>query len=475
MIYDVIIIGSGISGAASAYYLSRYNLKCLILEKENQVASGTTKANSAIMHAGYDAKIGSKKAYYNVLAQKLLPNVAKKLHIPYKKVGSYVLDFTNDVKLDNLYKRGIKNGVKNLSIIPGDEIRKTSPFISKDVKRGLFAKDAGVIDPFLFNFRLIENAKINGIDILFNEKVIHIKKENNFLIKTTNNTYKAKTVINAAGLFADDINNMVSKEKYTITPVKGEYYLLEKNYSKQINHIFFQLPDEKGKGVLVQKTIDGNGLIGPNAILTNDKTDTSVSNKSLNELFLVSKKTMPNLSTRNAIALFAGLRATLKETDDFVIGEAKDVPGFYNLLGINSPGLTSSLGFGMELSKSIAKKLKASKKKKNDIKYLMHIEHFNLLNNKERAKLVKKNKNYGKIVCNCEKVTLAEIKDAIHSVIPATTLDELKHRTRAGAGRCQSGFCQNDLVKILADELKKSPLEITKNGNKSFILKEKTK
>lgn len=476
MIYDCIIIGSGISGSATAFYLSQYNINAIVLEKSNEVASGTTKANSAVMHAGYDAREGSNKAKYNVLSQKLLPIVTDQLDIPYKKVGSYVLDFTNSDALDVLCKRSQANGVKNIKIVSGEEILKNNPDINPKVKRGLYAKDTGVIDPFLFNVRLAENAKMNGINFFFNEKVIDIiKNEDHFLVLTEGKWYKTKTIINAAGLYADEINNIVSKTKYTITPVKGEYFLLDRKDSKHINHVFFQLPSETTKGVLVQKTIDGNGLIGPNAILVTDKNDTSVSSKTLNEVYETAKLTMPNLSVKNAIATFAGLRATLKETDDFVIGEAPDVPGFFNLLGINSPGLTSCLGFGADISKQVAKRLKADKKPKSEINYIVHIKHFNLLKSNVKRQLVKQNPDYGKVVCNCEKVTLAEIKQAINSVIPATSLDELKHRTRAGAGRCQAGFCQNDLVKILAEEQNISPLEVTKNGGKSIILKEKIK
>lgn len=477
MIYDVIIIGSGISGASCAYYLSEYNLKCLILEKNEEIASGTTKANSAIMHAGYDPICDSLKAKYNVLGQKLLKNVLKRLDVPYRMNGSFVLDFENNPMLLELYERGLKNGVKNLKIVSKNFVLKKNPLINNNIKRALYAKTAGVIDPFLFNIKMCDNAKLNGCEFLFNKCVNKIEKDgDNFLVKTKDSCFRTRAIINAAGLYSDYINNLVSSKKYNIIPVKGEYYLLDKSEGFITENTLFQLPTEKGKGILITKTTDGNILVGPNAIKVNSKDDNSIGISSIKEMFEKAKNTIPSLTLKNVITTFAGVRATIEGEKDFVIGEAYDVKNFYNLLGIDSPGLSSCLGYSSELVKLICKNLNLKKKNKKEIKCLTcSTKHFNLLSNYERKELIFKNKEYGRIICNCEKVSLAEIKNAIHSQIPARTLDEIKHRTRAGAGRCQSGFCQNDIVKIIANELGISPLEVTKKGGKSFILKDKTK
>ena len=477
MVYDVIIIGSGISGASCAYYISEYNLKCLVLEKNGELASGTTKANSAIMHAGYDPVCNSLKAKYNILGQKLLKGVLKRLDVPYRMNGSFVLDFDNSPKLDELYQRGIKNGVKNLRIVDRNFILRKNPLINKNVKRALYAKTAGVIDPFLFNIKMCENAKLNGCEFLFNKDVTEIKKEgDNFIVKAKDSCFTTKSIINAAGLYSDFINNLVSSKKYNIIPVKGEYYLLDKSEKSLTENTLFQLPTNKGKGILITKTTDGNILVGPNAIKVDNKDDNSIGISSIKEMFEKAKKTIPSLTLKNVITTFAGVRATLEGESDFIIGEAPDVKNFYNLLGIDSPGLSSCLGYSSEIVKLIIKNLNLRKKTKKEIKCLTCSQkHFNLLSNYERKELIFKNKEYGQIICNCEKVSLAEIKNAINSQIPAQTLDEIKHRTRAGAGRCQSGFCQNDIVKIIAKELGISPLEVTKKGGKSFILKDKTK
>ncbi len=471
MIYDVVIIGSGITGSATAFYLSQYKLKVLVLEKECSPSMGATKANSAIMHAGYDPIPGSKKAFHNVrgieLAQKLCPQ----LNIPYQMNGSLILEIEQSNLIDRLYQRGLENKVLDLSIVDDLFLKKNIPLINPHIKRALYAKTGGIIDPFLFNYALISNAINNGVVIRFNEEVISIiKNKDSFNIKTKNNEYFAKNIVNAAGVYSDKINNLLSKTKYNITPVKGEYFLLDKCEQKITDYTLFPLPTKLGKGILVFKSIDGNILMGPNALQVESKDDVSLNEISLKEMFLKAKEIIPSLELKNVIASFAGLRATLNNTDDFIVGRT-DVKGFYNLVGINSPGLSSALSLGLEIKDLIIKD--NNYELNNSFKLYPLPLRVNKLDLAKRDSLIKNNSDYGKIVCKCEMVSLGEIKDFIKPPYNAKTLDDLKRLTRAGAGRCQAGFCQNDLVLILARELGVSPLKITKAGENTNILKGK--
>lgn len=471
MTYDVIIIGSGIAGSATAFYLSRYDLKVLVLDKEVSPVMGTSKANSAIMHAGYDPIPNTNKAYHNVRGIKLAEDLCPKLNIPYRQNGSLILEIEPSDLIDKLYKRGLANGVEKLEIVDQKFLQTNIPLINPNIKRALLARTGGIIDPFLFTYSLIANAKYNGVITKYSEEVIDITKNDDlYVVSTKKHKYNTKIIVNAAGLYSDKINNFINDTKYEIAPLKGEYYLLDKCEKKITDYTLFPLPTQLGKGILVFNTIDNNILIGPNAIPAKDKDDLGVSEGTLKEMFNKAKNIIPSLGLKNVIASFAGLRANLTTTDDFVVGRTTS-KGFYNLVGINSPGLSSALSLGIEIKDLIITDY--NYQLKNDYKLLPLPRKTTTMNPEKLNKLIQLNPDYGKIICKCEMVSLGEIKEFIKAPYNAKTLDDLKRLARAGAGRCQSGFCQNDLVLILANELGVSPTKVTKFGNNSLILKGK--
>ena len=359
MVYDVIIVGSGIIGSSVARFLSQYKGNFLVLEKEDDVSCGTTKANSGIVHAGFDAKVGSKKAYFNVRGAKMYPHLAKELDFPYEQNGAFVLSFSLDglKDLNELLERAKQNNVSDVTILTGDEIRRIEPNVSKDVKHGLYAKTSGIVSPYEMCIAMAENAATNGVDFKFNEKVIDVKKNNNlFVIKTENTTYETKVLINAAGLYSDEINNMISNEKYHITPRKGEYVLLDREFESITSKTLFQLPTKMGKGILVTKTCHGNILVGPTALDINDKDDVSTSYLGLKDVWEKGNLSVNSLPRGGIITQFSGLRAH-EDKNDFTIEWSKDVDGLFNLIGIESPGLASSPAIAEYTSDEVSKYL----------------------------------------------------------------------------------------------------------------------
>lgn len=353
MKYDVLIIGAGIVGSSIAFELSKYDLKVAVVEKENDVSLGTTKANSGIVHAGYDPRPGTIMARLNVLGNKMYEELAPKLNVHYKKIGSLVIGRNDKDKalIEELYRRGIENGVPELSIIDKDEIKKIEPNLNEDITVALLAKSAAVVSPWEMCLALMENAVRNGVKLHLNSEVKEIKKENDcFIIKTDKNTFESKYVINAAGLYSDKINSLVTgRDDFSIVPIKGEYYLLDKGQGKTVNHVIFQTPNELGKGVLVSQTVHGNLIVGPNASFDlKSKDDVSVTQEALDYIRKASALSCSNINFRDNIRNFSGVRATISKFDDFIIGESDSVKGFINFAGIKSPGLTCGPAFGIE-------------------------------------------------------------------------------------------------------------------------------
>lgn len=474
--FDITIIGAGVIGCNIARELSKYNLKICVLEKGSDVAVGTTKANSAIVHSGYDAKTGTLKAKLNVEGNSMFDKLSKELDFPFKRNGSLVLCFNDNdsYKLEELKERGERNGVPNLKILNKDEVRKLEPNIGEDVVSALYAPTGGIVCPYEMTIGLAENAYTNGVEFKFNEEVKNISKKNDeFNIKTNKGNIKCKLLINAAGLYADFINNIISKNKINIIPRKGEYCLFDKEAGKMVSKTLFQLPTKMGKGVLVTPTVDGNLLIGPNAVDIEDKEDKTTTREGLSYILNRAKLSVNEIPMRKIITSFAGLRAHSSE-DDFIIGESADVKNFINVAGIDSPGLSSSPAIAKMVENIVVEKLKPEKNEDfNPIR--RGIPKFREMNNEERKKLIAKDARYGNIVCRCETVTEGEIVNAIKRPLGARNLDGIKRRTRAGMGRCQSGFCSTKLVDILARELNISKLEVTKFGGKSNILVGKNK
>ena len=474
---DILIIGSGILGCCVARELSKYESDILVLEKGNDVASGATKANSGIVHAGFDALPGSRKAHFNILGQKMFESLSKELDFPYKKIGAIVLSFSEEGHdtLMTLMDRAKKNGVEGCEIIDGKKVRELEPSVSEEVVEGLLAKESAIVSPYEMCFAMAENAATNGARFEFNKNVIDIRKgENCLIVKCEDGTeYKSKVVINSAGVRSDEINNYISENKYEITGRKGEYVLFDKDYSYITSRTLFQLPTKMGKGVLVSPTCHGNIIVGPNANDIEDKDLTWTTPEGLDEVWNKALISVPTLPKGGIITQFSGIRAHCSE-NDFVIGFSKDVEGLYNLIGIESPGLTSSPAISVYVAKEVSEYM-SLKEKVNFVKERKAIKHITQMTNEELQKAIKENKEYGHIVCRCEVVSEAEIREAIRRVPGAKDLDGIKRRTRAGMGRCQMGFCTPKMMEILAQELNEPLKEVTKRGKGSEMIIERNK
>ena len=468
---DVIIIGAGVVGCATAREISRYNVNALVLERCNDVACGASKANSGIVHAGFDAHPGTKKAYFNVKGANMYEELSKELDFPYVRNGAYVLNFSADgnEKLEELYRQGVENGVVGHKIVSGDEVRANEPNVSSEVVSALYVPSSGIVGPYEATIAFAENANVNGVQFEFEQTVRNIeKKEDVFVITTDKNVYEAKIVINCAGVYSDDVNNYVSDTKEKIVARKGEYCLLDKAYGDVCKTTLFQLPTIMGKGVLVSPTVHGNIIVGPTAEDVEDKDYTDTTYTGLNNALKQAGLSVPNLPRRGIITQFSGLRSH-NVNGDFVLGEREDCKGFYNALGVESPGLTSAPAIGEYLAQEIAKKLNLTKKE-NFIAKREGIKHFATMSDEERAEAIAKNPLYGKIVCRCEVVTEAEIIDSVLRPVGARDLDGIKRRTRAGMGRCQSGFCSPKIMEIIARELGQDILSVSKKGKGSEFL-----
>ena len=470
--YDVIIIGAGVAGSAAARELSRYKVNACVLEKEEDVCCGTSKANSAIVHAGFDAATGSLMAKLNVEGNLMMPELAKELDFEFDPCGSFVvcLDEEQLPDLQKLYDRGIANGVKGMEIITDKaRIKEMEPNLSDETVAVLYAPSAGIVCPFNLNIALAENAYTNGVDFKFNTEVTNIRKiDGGWALDTNNGTYETKYVVNAAGVYADVFHNMVSDDKIHITPRRGDYCLLDKSAGKHVSHTIFALPGKYGKGVLVSPTVHGNLIVGPTAIDIEDKEGTATTKAGIDELIAKAGMNVKDLPMRSVITSFAGLRAH-EDHHEFIIKELEEAPGFVDCAGIESPGLTSSPAIG----KMVAGILKDSMGLEENPDFngtRKGVLRPSTLSKEERAALIKENPAYGTIICRCEMITEGEIIDAIRRPLGARSLDGVKRRTRAGMGRCQSGFCSPRTMEILHRELGLPMTEITKNGGKSKLV-----
>ena len=476
---DVIIIGAGVCGAAVARELSRYKRDVLVLESKSDVCEGTSKANSGIVHAGHDALPGTRKAYFNTKGNKMMEQLAKDLDFPFQRNGALVLAFEEEGKkeLAKILKRGEENGVEDLSIIGPDEIKRLEPNLSGEVKVALYAPTSGIVCPFGLNIALAENACENGVRFRLNINVEKIEKINNGLnykVYTDGGCFEAPIVINAAGVYADAFHNMVSDEKFYITARRGEYCLLDRTASNLVSSTIFQLPGEMGKGILITPAVHGNILIGPTAENVEDKEAVNTTAEGLQKVLTQAAKSVDNLPVRSVITSFAGLRAHGNHTNsddniDFLIGEVEDAPGFIDVAGIESPGLTCAPAIGVYVSELINSISPAPLKEDFKAKR-KGIPNMRLVSEEEKKRLIEEDPAYANVICRCEQVTEGEILNAIHRPLGAVTLDGIKRRTRTGMGRCQAGFCLPKTVEILARELSKDMGEITKSGEGSLLL-----
>ncbi|MEG1820485.1 MAG: NAD(P)/FAD-dependent oxidoreductase [Oscillospiraceae bacterium] len=478
MFYDIAIIGAGVIGSLTARKLSEYNLKIALLEKCNDVACATSKANSGIVHAGFDAKPGSLKATLNVKGAKMMPEICKLLHVPYKNNGSLVVAFSEKetATLRELYNRGIENGVDSLEILDRDALVKAEPNISTKAVAALLAKTAGIVCPYELTIAAAECAALNGVEFLRNCGVNAIRFENDtFVLSTEQGEISAKYIINAAGVHSDDIARMIGDNSINIQARLGEYALLDKSVGGVVNHVIFQCPTDMGKGVLVSPTVDGNIIVGPTAVDVEDKDSVAIAQQALGNVFKSANISIPSVTMRDTITSFAGLRAH-SLSDDFIIGSSKANSKFINVAGIESPGLASSPAIAeyvCEIFESVCDETLEKKKEYNPSR--KEPVKFREMTDEQRRELIAKNNAYGRIICRCETVTEGEIVDAINSPVGARDVDGVKRRTRAGMGRCQSGFCGSKVMEILSRELNIPINQITKFGGKSDILYERTK
>ncbi len=471
--YDVIVIGAGVTGAAIARELSRYEYagKTAVLERASDICEGTSKANSGIVHAGHDAEPGTLKARLNVLGNRKMEQLSRELDFPFKKNGTLVLCFDEKDrdKLRRLLEKGQQNGVEGLRIIEEQELRAMEPNISDEAVAALYAPAGGIVCPFGLTIALAENACENGVEFHLNTEVLQIERmQEGYLLKTSKGVFESRIVVNAAGLYADALHNMVSGRKLNIIPRKGEYCLFDKSAGSYVSHTIFQLPTRYGKGVLVTPTVHGNLMIGPTAVDIGDKEGTNTTGEGLGDLLKRGGLSIQRVPAEKIITSFAGLRAH-ESAGDFLIGEAEDAPGFIDVAGVESPGLTCAPAIG-EYVAGIVQELLPVPEKADFKVHRQGIRGMADADEGERKELIAKNPAYANIICRCELVTEGEIMDAIHRPLGATTLDGIKRRTRAGMGRCQSGFCAPKTVEILARELGADVGEITKSGGESRFL-----
>ena len=473
--YDIAIIGAGVCGCAAAFELSKYDVFCVILEREPDVSMGTTKANSGIIHAGFDAEPGTLMAKYNVSGAKMMPKLAKDLSVEYNQVGSLVVAFdeADQKTLQGLYNRGIQNGVK-AELIEKERLHRLEPNLSDNAIEALFAPEAGIISPWDLCLAFAETAVKNGCDLLLDSPVTGMRHENGFWnLKVGEKTITARCVINAAGLFSDKIAEMAGAEKFEIKPVKGQYYLLDRSQGTVFSHVMFQCPSAAGKGVLISPTVTGNLLVGPDAVAQHSRTDFDTDKTALSYVKERADVDTDAVNYRENIRNFAGLRA-YSDRDDFIIGPDKKAPNFINIAGMKSPGLTSAAAIALDMP-DMVRGLGLELKPKENVITTREKVRFATASEEERKALIAKNPAYGRIVCRCNTITEGEVLDALHSPIPPRTLDGVKRRCGTGMGRCQGGFCSPLVHELISRELGIPFEKVEKEKAGSYIVTGPTK
>ncbi|MDR1902591.1 MAG: NAD(P)/FAD-dependent oxidoreductase [Treponema sp.] len=497
--YDAVIIGCGITGAAAAYELSKYTiveksgkggasksrpLRVAVLDKENDVSEGATKANSGIIHSGYDPAPGTLMARLNVEGNLLAAKLCVKLDIPHRKCGSLVLAFSDEDKnhLRHLYEGGMQNGVSGMEILEGEQVLRLEPKLNREISAALRSPAAMIVSPWEYALALIETACRNGAELFLESEVLAIEKAGDdgskpggrWTVKTGRGSYETNRVINAAGVWSDKIHNMAAPRAFTIYPYRGEYYLLDKSEGKKVNHIVFQCPTAAGKGVLVAPTVHGNLIVGPNGEACADGEDTAVTGEGLSAVREAALKSAPSLEFGENVRNFSGVRAA-SDNNDFIIREAEGAPGFIDLAGIKSPGLSATPAIAALLPGMLGRDGQFRRgvlhleEKKHFIDTRRRIR-FADLSSGERSALVKKNPAYGRVLCRCETVTEGEILDALAAPVPPRTVDAVKRRCNPGMGRCQGAFCAPRILELLAAYYRLEMEAILQDRAGSYIL-----
>ncbi len=464
--YDIAVIGAGVTGCAAARELSRYELSVIVLDRESDVCEGTSKANSAIIHAGFDAKPGSLKAKLNVSGNSMMTALSKELDIPFDRCGALVVCFDDaDIpKLGELKQRGIENGVPELEVLTREQALEKEPNLADGVRAALYAPTSGIVCPFGMTLAFAENALANGVEFSLSNAVTGISRteDGRFLISAEKGDITAKCVINCAGIYADKIHDMVCEPSFTITARRGEYMLLDRSAGGIVKSTVFQLPTKMGKGILVTPTVHGNLLLGPTAEDIGDREDTATTRGGLDTVRRTSALSVKNIPYNQVITSFSGLRAT-GSTGDFIIRGDEKVKGFIDAAGIESPGLTSAPAIAGYI-RDIVAGIMPLKEKPDFIPARKGKTLLAMLQDAEPAELIKQNPAYGRIICRCSSVSEGEIADSINRPLGATTLDGVKRRTGAGMGRCQGGFCSPKVMAMLAEKQGIPIAEVKKNG-----------
>lgn len=471
--YDVCVIGAGVVGMNIARELSRYDLRICLLEKEADVSCGCSKANSGIVHGGYSDEAGTLRAELCVKGNRMYEQLEQELNFGYRRTGSMVLAFRDEdiPRLRQLYEQGLRNGVRGLAIISGEQALAKEPHLSREVKAALTCENAGVTSPYEFVIALAENAVENGVDIRLNVEVTGIQQaDDRFILATALGPVMARYVVNAAGIYSDAVSRMVGINDFQITPRRGQYILLDKEQNYLVSSVIFQIPTELGKGILVTPTYHGNIMIGPNAEAISDKDDVGTDAETLGRIVAEARQSVPGLDMKKALTSFAGNRP-VGNGKDFVIEESR-VKGFIHLMGIDSPGLTASPAIAVKVAGILGQAGLLMKKKPRFQPYRQPI-------------IVKKPAGFAgavdaadpkeHIICRCEQVTAAEIIDCLHRGIPVQCVDAVKRRTRAGMGKCQGAFCGPRVRQLIASELGIAPETVPLSCKGKAALAERAK
>jgi glycerol-3-phosphate dehydrogenase len=481
--YDVIVVGAGVVGSMIARALSRYALRILLVDKASDVGEGTTKANTAIVHAGYDARPGTLKARLNVAGNAVFEALCAELEVEFDPCGTYVVALTDDDlrTLDELHQRGRQNGVPEIAIVSGEALREAEPGVTPAARGALRARTGGIVDPFDLCIAAAENAVMNGADVALETEVIGFLREGDRPangritgVITNRGPIRSRWVVTSAGLWADDLMHAAGLNGFAIRPRKGEYFLLDKVAADAVRTVLFPCPTPISKGILVTRTIHGNVILGPNAVNVDAKDDLDTTTAGLNEVMAGALRLVPSLDPRHVIRTFAGLRAA-GNTGDFVIEAPREAPGLVVLAGIESPGLVASPAIG-EYVIDLLREAGLSLVERRDYDPRRPAPpRVARLSREEHEALIARDPRYGHVVCRCETVTEGEIVAAMHRPIPARTYDALKRRTRVGSGRCQGSFDLPLVLGIMARELGVSPLELTQKGGASRLVERGTK
>ncbi len=479
-VFDVVIVGGGVVGCAIARELSKFQVRVCVVERGGDVASGTSKANSGVIHSGINSKPGSLKAKMCMEGNSVLPTLAGELNVPVAITGKVVIarDDSELKRLEESRSWGAANGVPDMKMLDEKNIREIEPNIVG--KYGLWVPTAGIVPPYSLTIALAENAADNGVRFLLNAEVTDINvKEDSFRVDTTRTSLRARCVVNSAGLHCDDVARMVGFEEYAVKPCRGEYHVLDKRYACLISRPVYPVPPVEANvlGVHLTTTLEGNILLGPSAEFIADKDDVRTTREVMEQLIREAKELLPILPLDGFIKSYAGIRCKLvdkhaREMTDFIIEEKPE--GFINLMGIESPGLTGSPAIANRVVKMLGENISLKRKVSFNPKGRKYTRVANLPKD-ERAKLVKLNPAYGEVVCRCEEVTRGEVEEALANPLGAKTLDAVKYRCRAMMGRCQAGFCGPRIAQIMEEHLKLRPAEVCLKDASSYLFTRRVK